>query len=213
MHPVHRRLRAAVGARQRSPSSSRMVLLRNSPISFLLSNLAKPSCLLGGQPPSMHRRPHSGGMGACTHGLQAPRHSAEAELDGIRAYPGRVPLGCQEAETLQRSQRDRAAAAGAHARDLGALVAAVLYNGLARYETRGGSPAITSTPLAVCPCGVPELVEASARAGDTELARDTLERLAVDYRTPAARSSLDSARRRPGARPAATSSIAKRSTV
>ena len=59
--------------------------------------------------------------------------------------------------------------------------AAVLYNGLARYE-EAVSPARQATSDSVNPptsmWALPELVEAAARAGQPELARDALERLA-----------------------------------
>ena len=59
--------------------------------------------------------------------------------------------------------------------------AAVLYNGLARYE-EAGSAAREVTANAIDPWvsmwALAELVEAASRAGDTELARDTLNRLA-----------------------------------
>ena len=59
--------------------------------------------------------------------------------------------------------------------------AAVLYNGLARYE-KAASPARQATSNTFEPWisvwALPELLEAAARAGDTELARDALERLA-----------------------------------
>jgi ATP/maltotriose-dependent transcriptional regulator MalT len=58
--------------------------------------------------------------------------------------------------------------------------AAVLYNGLARYE-EAASAAREVTTNAIDPWqsmfALPELVEAAARVGDTELARDALERL------------------------------------
>ena len=59
--------------------------------------------------------------------------------------------------------------------------AAVLYNGLARYD-EAAAAARQATSNAVDPWtsmwALPELVEAAARAGDAELARDALERLA-----------------------------------
>jgi DNA-binding NarL/FixJ family response regulator len=59
--------------------------------------------------------------------------------------------------------------------------AAVLYNGLARYE-EAASSALQSTSNRfeqwVSVWALPELVEAAAREGDAELARDALERLA-----------------------------------
>jgi len=59
--------------------------------------------------------------------------------------------------------------------------AAVLYNGLARYEEAlSGARQATSNPFEphVSVFALPELVEAAARAGDTELAHDALARLA-----------------------------------
>ncbi len=60
--------------------------------------------------------------------------------------------------------------------------AAVLYNGLARYEeaTSAARQATSNTfePWVSEMWALPELVEAAARAGDAELARDALERLA-----------------------------------
>jgi DNA-binding NarL/FixJ family response regulator len=59
--------------------------------------------------------------------------------------------------------------------------AAVLYNGLARYKeaasaARQASSNTLNPWMSMWP--MPELVEAAARAGDVELARDALERLA-----------------------------------
>jgi ATP/maltotriose-dependent transcriptional regulator MalT len=63
--------------------------------------------------------------------------------------------------------------------------AAVLYNGLARYE-EAASAARQASSDSVVPWetmwSLPELVEAAARAGDTELARDALERLTTATR-------------------------------
>jgi ATP/maltotriose-dependent transcriptional regulator MalT len=59
--------------------------------------------------------------------------------------------------------------------------AAVLYNGLARYkEAASAAQQATSNTLNpwMSMWAMPELVEAAARAGDVELARDALERLA-----------------------------------
>ena len=63
--------------------------------------------------------------------------------------------------------------------------AAVLYNGLARYEEAVASArqATSSTcEVFVTAWALPELVEAAARAGDAELAREALERLAETTR-------------------------------
>ena len=59
--------------------------------------------------------------------------------------------------------------------------AAVLYNGLARYEEAAafaGQATSDTFEYWVSVWALPELVEAAARTGDGELARDALERLA-----------------------------------
>jgi DNA-binding CsgD family transcriptional regulator len=74
------------------------------------------------------------------------------------------------------------AAAGGHTIALYAhWAAAVLYNGLARYQEAAASARqATSSPFEVFVSirALPELVEAAARGGDAELAREALERLA-----------------------------------
>jgi DNA-binding CsgD family transcriptional regulator/tetratricopeptide (TPR) repeat protein len=63
--------------------------------------------------------------------------------------------------------------------------AAVLYNGLARYEEAVASArqaASSACEVFVTAWALPELVEAAARAGDGELAREALERLAETTR-------------------------------
>ena len=68
------------------------------------------------------------------------------------------------------------AAANAH------WAAAVLYNGLARYEEAASAARQASSNTFepwVSTFALPELVEAAARGGDAELAREALERLAV----------------------------------
>jgi ATP/maltotriose-dependent transcriptional regulator MalT len=63
--------------------------------------------------------------------------------------------------------------------------AAILYNGLARYaEAASAARQATSNTLNpwMSMWAMPELVEAAARGGDTELARDALERLAATTR-------------------------------
>ena len=58
--------------------------------------------------------------------------------------------------------------------------AAVLYNGLARYEQAAAAAQATSNTFEpwISMWALPELVEAAAHGGDHELARDALERLA-----------------------------------
>jgi DNA-binding CsgD family transcriptional regulator len=96
----------------------------------------------------------------------------------LRALQGR------EAETAAAIARayELAAAGGQAIAGLYAhWAAAVLYNGLARYE-EAESEARQATPntlgLWSCMPALPELVEAAARAGDTEVARNALARLA-----------------------------------
>jgi hypothetical protein len=62
----------------------------------------------------------------------------------------------------------------------GHWAAAVLYNGLARYDKAASAAqqAASTLNLWIPMWVLPELVEAAARDGDTELARDALERLA-----------------------------------
>jgi hypothetical protein len=76
---------------------------------------------------------------------------------------------------------EQAAAGGPSAATCAHWAAAVLYNGLARYEEAATSARQATTnafdwfmPVRA----LAELVEAAARAGDPELARDALERLA-----------------------------------
>jgi DNA-binding CsgD family transcriptional regulator len=119
--------------------------------------------------------------------------SLVAEIDsvvaatGSRLGPGAAlrlrSLQGREAETsalIASTIED--AAAGGHTIALYAhWAAAVLYNGLARYQEAAESARqATSSPFEVFVSvrALPELVEAAARAGDAELAREALERLA-----------------------------------
>ena len=119
--------------------------------------------------------------------------SLVAEIDsvvaatGSRLGPGAAlrlrSLQGREAETsaLIASTIEHAAAGG-HTISLYAhWAAAVLYNGLARYQEAAESARqATSSPFEVFVSvrALPELVEAAARAGDAKLAREALERLA-----------------------------------
>jgi DNA-binding CsgD family transcriptional regulator len=106
---------------------------------------------------------------------------------GSRIVPGAAlrlrSLQGREAETsaLIASTIEHAAADG-HAMALYAhWAAAVLYNGLARYQEAAESARqATSSPFEVFVSvrALPELVEAAARGGDAELAHKALERLA-----------------------------------
>ena len=96
----------------------------------------------------------------------------------LRSLQGREA----EASALIEATIRQASAAGQGLAVMAAhWAAAVLYNGLARYE-EAASAAREVTAKALDPWqsmfALPELVEAAARVGDTELARDALERLA-----------------------------------
>ena len=95
----------------------------------------------------------------------------------LRALQGREA----EASAAIASALDEAAAVAQGVAAYAYWAAAVLYNGLARYE-EAASWARQSTSdtseLWVSVWALPELVEAAARKGDAELARDALERLA-----------------------------------
>jgi ATP/maltotriose-dependent transcriptional regulator MalT len=99
--------------------------------------------------------------------------SAPHALLRLRALQGR------EAEA--RAVIEQAAAGGPSAATCAHWAAAVLYNGLARYEEAAASArqATTNTFDWFMPVrALAELVEAAARAGDPWVARDALERLA-----------------------------------
>ena len=88
-----------------------------------------------------------------------------------------------EASPLLASAIELAAASGQEqAASMAHWGAAVLYNGLARYEeAMSAARQATANPLEpwISIFALPELVEAAARAGDAELARDALARLAA----------------------------------
>jgi DNA-binding CsgD family transcriptional regulator len=119
--------------------------------------------------------------------------SLVAEIDsvvaatGSRLGPGAAlrlrSLQGREAETsaLIASTIEHAAAGGHTIALYAHWAAAVLYNGLARYQEAAESARqATSSPFEVFVAvrALPELVEAAARGGDAELAREALERLA-----------------------------------
>jgi DNA-binding CsgD family transcriptional regulator len=119
--------------------------------------------------------------------------SLVAEIDsvvaatGSRLGPGAAlrlrSLQGREAETsaLIASTIEHAAAGGHTIVLYAHWAAAVLYNGLARYQEAAESARqATSSPFEVFVAvrALPELVEAAARGGDAELAREALERLA-----------------------------------
>jgi DNA-binding CsgD family transcriptional regulator len=95
----------------------------------------------------------------------------------LRALQGREA----EATAVIASEIEQAAVSGEVPATHAHWAAAVLYNGLARYEA-AASAARQASANPFDPWGsmwaLPELVEAAARKGDTELAGDALERLA-----------------------------------
>jgi DNA-binding CsgD family transcriptional regulator len=116
-----------------------------------------------------------------------------AEIDNVVAATGSRlgPGAALRLRSLQGREAETSAliastiehpAAGGHTIALYAhWAAAVLYNGLARYpEAAESARQATSSPFEVFVSvrALPELVEAAARGGDTELAREALERLA-----------------------------------
>ncbi len=97
----------------------------------------------------------------------------------LRALQGREAA----ASALIASTIEQAAAEGqGNAAAWADWAAAVLYNGLARYEEAVSAARHATSGSHVLPSpsmwALPELVEAAARAGDTELAREALGRLA-----------------------------------
>jgi DNA-binding CsgD family transcriptional regulator len=119
--------------------------------------------------------------------------SLVAEIDSVVAATGSrfVPGAALRLRALQGREAETSALiastiehaeAGGHAIGLYAhWAAAVLYNGLARYqEATESARQATSSPFEVFVSvrALPELVEAAARGGDAERAREALERLA-----------------------------------
>jgi DNA-binding CsgD family transcriptional regulator/tetratricopeptide (TPR) repeat protein len=94
----------------------------------------------------------------------------------LRALQGREG----EASAVIASAIEQAAGGSLGAAIWAHWAAAVLYNGLARYEEAMASARQSTSntfELWVSVWALPELVEGAARAGDTELARDALDRL------------------------------------
>jgi ATP/maltotriose-dependent transcriptional regulator MalT len=119
--------------------------------------------------------------------------SAIAESESVTAATGSriAPYALLRLRALQGWEAETSALIAAALEQAGAggqgmvaihahWAAAVLYNGLARYQ-EGVSAARHATSNTFEPWvsmwGLPELVEAAARVGDTELARDALKRL------------------------------------
>ena len=113
-----------------------------------------------------------------------------AEADSVAVVTGNrfPPYTMLRLRALQGKEAEASdAIASAHSDQHAFWAAAVLYNGLARYRD-AASAARQATASAVDPWtsmwALPELVEAAARQGDAELAREALERL-VETTRPA----------------------------
>jgi DNA-binding CsgD family transcriptional regulator len=102
-------------------------------------------------------------------------HFSPYALLWLRALQGRET----EATAVIASAIEQTAT-GTHAMAHAHQAAAVLYNGLARYEEAASSARIAADSFDpwYSMWALPELVEAATRTGDAELARDALERLA-----------------------------------
>jgi DNA-binding CsgD family transcriptional regulator len=133
------------------------------------------------------------GMGIVWTGDFAGAASLVAEISSVAAMTGTrfPPYTLLRLRALQGREGEASAAIASAIEQFGGQgmtavraywAAAVLYNGLARYA-EAASAARRATTDALnhwIPTWVlPELVEAAARVGDTELARDALERLAT----------------------------------
>jgi DNA-binding CsgD family transcriptional regulator len=132
------------------------------------------------------------GMAIVWTGDFAGAASLVAEIDSVAAVTGSrfPPYTLLRLRALQGREGEASAAIASAIEQFGGRgttalraywAAAVLYNGLARYD-KAASAARRATTGALShwiPTWVlPELVEAAARGGDAELARDALERLA-----------------------------------
>jgi DNA-binding CsgD family transcriptional regulator/tetratricopeptide (TPR) repeat protein len=132
------------------------------------------------------------GMAIVWTGDFAGAASLVAEIDSVAAVTGTrfPPYTLLRLRALQGREGEASAAIGSAIEQFGGQgttalraywAAAVLYNGLTRYD-EAASAARRATTDALnhwIPTWVlPELVEAAARGGDAELARDALERLA-----------------------------------
>jgi DNA-binding CsgD family transcriptional regulator len=121
--------------------------------------------------------------------------SLVAEIDAVTSVTGIpfTPFASVWLRSLQGTEPEvsvaladamrLAAAGGEVTAAMGAdWAGAVLYNGLARFEEAASAAKCSALTYTYNPWwmwALPELVEAAARAGDAELARDALERLAV----------------------------------
>jgi DNA-binding CsgD family transcriptional regulator len=129
------------------------------------------------------------GLASAWMGDFAAAAALAAEADSVAAATGSrfAPYALLRVRALQGRQApasaaiEQAAAGGPGVAIYAHWAAAVLYNGLARYEEAAAAARqATSNTFEywVSVWALPELVEAATRVGDVELARDALERLA-----------------------------------
>ena len=126
--------------------------------------------------------------------------SLAVEIDSVSAATGSpiAPYTALLLRSLQGQEKEASAAIASaldHAASGGQRMAgayahwatAVLYNGLARYEeaAAGAQRALDTRNPFIAMWGLPELVEAAAHVGETDVARDALERLAEATRASA----------------------------
>lgn len=155
-----------------------------------LSNLAIATAWMGGFAGAASLIAETDTVAAATGSRQAPY-----ALLRLLALQGRE---AEAAATIARAIEVAAPGGQGMAPAWAHWAAAVLYNGVARYEEAASAARqATSDPLNWWSMWVvPELVEAAARGGEAELARDALERLAET--SPAAPSSRSASKRAAG---------------
>jgi len=132
------------------------------------------------------------GMAIVWTGDFAGAASLVAEIDSVAAVTGSrfPPYTLLRLRALQGREDEASAAITSAIEQFGGQgmtatraywAAAVLYNGLARYQEAASAARLATTDALnhwIPTWVLPELVEAAARGGDTELARDALDRLA-----------------------------------
>jgi DNA-binding CsgD family transcriptional regulator len=128
------------------------------------------------------------GLASAWMGDFAGADSNIAEADSVAAATGShfAPYTLLRLRALQGREAEasaaieQAAAGGPSAALYAQWAAAVLYNGLARYQEAAAAAQATSNTFEywVSAWALPELVEAAMHVGDVQLARDALERLA-----------------------------------
>ena len=132
------------------------------------------------------------GMASLWWGDFAGAASLVAEVDSVSAVTGSrfPPYALLRLRALQGSEREASSAIANAIERFGGQgmtaarahwAAAILYNGLARYEEAASAARKATADTLnhwIFMWVLPDLVEAAARAGDVELARDALERLA-----------------------------------